>query len=210
MRSASWLLLSLSLLRAQAADMYGLDPVNTRISFNIRYFGTPWVSARFPDFGGQFVLDRHGAASRVDVSIQMATVDCHDSYWNDRLRSSDWLDVQRYPQMSFHSEHVEFEGSDRAVASGELNLHGITRRVELQISQLSCPAAGAAGDTCSFVAHARVKRSDYGFAHGLWIGGNQVDIAISGVGVHRDAPPRNAEAPAAQSGSATGNLTRLR
>jgi polyisoprenoid-binding protein YceI len=190
--------------------MYGLDPVNTRISFNIRYFGTPWVSARFPDFGGQFVLDRHGAASRVDVSIQMATVDCHDSYWNDRLRSSDWLDVQRYPQMSFHSEHVEFQGSDRAVASGELNLHGITRRVELQISQLSCPAAGAAGDTCSFVAHARVKRSDYGFAHGLWIGGNQVDIAISGVGVHRDAPPRNAEAPAAQSGSATGNLTRLR
>jgi polyisoprenoid-binding protein YceI len=210
MRSASWLLLSLGLLRAQAADMYGLDPVNTRISFNIRYFGTPWVSARFPDFGGQFVLDRHGAASRVDVSIQMASVDCHDSYWNDRLRSPDWLDVQRYPQMSFHSEHVEFQGSDRAVASGELNLHGITRQVELEISQLSCPAASAAGDTCSFVAHARVKRSDYGFAHGLWIGGNQVDIAISGVGVRRDAPPRNTEAPPAQSSSATGNLTRLR
>jgi polyisoprenoid-binding protein YceI len=210
MRSASWLLLSLSLLRAQAADMYGLDPVNTRISFNIRYFGTPWVSARFPDFGGQFVLDRHGAMSRVDVSIQMASVDCHDSYWNDRLRSPDWLDVQRYPQMSFHSEHVEFQGSDRAVASGELNLHGITRRVELEISQLSCPAANAAGDTCSFIAHARVKRSDYGFAHGLWIGGNQVDIAISGVGLRRDAPPRNAEAPPAQSSSATGNLTRLR
>jgi polyisoprenoid-binding protein YceI len=210
MRRASWLLLSLSLLRAQAADMYGLDPVNTRISFNIRYFGTPWVSARFPDFGGQFVLDRHGAMSRVDVSIQMASVDCHDSYWNDRLRSPDWLDVQRYPQMSFHSEHVEFQGSDRAVASGELNLHGITRRVELEISQLSCPAASAAGDTCSFIAHARVKRSDYGFAHGLWIGGNQVDIAISGVGLRRDAPPRNAEAPPAQSSSATGNLTRLR
>jgi len=56
----------------------------------------------------------------------------------------------------------------------------------------------------------RLKRSDYGFAHGLWIGGNQVDIAISGVGVRRDAAPRNAEAPAAQSRSATGNLTRLR
>jgi polyisoprenoid-binding protein YceI len=210
MRSASWLLLSLGLLRAQAADMYGLDPVNTRISFNIRYFGTPWVSARFPDFGGQFVLDRHGAASRVDVSIQMASVDCHDSYWNDRLRSPDWLDVQRYPQMSFHSEHVEFQGSDRAVASGELNLHGITRQVELEISQLSCPAASPAGDTCSFVAHALVKRSDYGFAHGLWIGGNQVDIAISGVGVRRDESPRNAEAPPAQSSSATGNLTRRR
>lgn len=203
MRSASWLVLSLCLLRAQAADMYGLDPANTRISFNIRYFGRPWVSARFPDFGGEFVLDRHGAASRVDVSVQMGSVDCDDSYWNGRLRSSDWLDVQRYPQMSFHSEHVEFEGGNRALASGELSLHGITHRVELEISQLTCPAAGAAGDSCSFVAHARVKRSDYGFAHGLWIGGNQVDIAISGLGLRRDASPPSAD-------QATGSLTRLR
>jgi polyisoprenoid-binding protein YceI len=212
MRSATWLLLSLSLIRVEAADRYGLDPVNTRISFNIRYFGTPWVSAGFPDFGGEFVLDRHGAGSRVDVRVQMASVDCHDSYWNNRLRSPEWLDVQRYPQMSFHSVQVEFEGGDRAVASGDLSLHGITRRVELQISQLSCPAAGAADDTCSFVAHARVKRSDYGFAHGLWIGGNQVDIAISGVGVRRDAlPARSADrAPGPQSSSAAGNLTRLR
>jgi polyisoprenoid-binding protein YceI len=212
MKSASWLLLSLSLLRAEAADRYGLDPVNTRISFNVRYFGTPWVSARFPDFGGEFVLDRHGAASSVDVSVQMASVDCHDAYWNGRLRSPEWLDVQRYPQMSFHSEHVEFEGGDRALASGDLSLHGITHRVELEISELSCPAAGAGGDTCSFVAHARLKRSDYGLAHGLWMGGNQVDIAISGMGVRRDAtPPRSAVgAPAPQPSVASGNLTRLR
>jgi polyisoprenoid-binding protein YceI len=215
MRSATWLLLSLSLVRAQAADMYALDPVNTRISFNIRYFGTPWVSTRFPDFGGEFVLDRYGAASRVDVSVQMASVDCHDSYWNGRLRSPDWLDVQRYPQMSFHSDHIEFRDGDRALASGDLSLHGITHRVELEISQLSCPgpgAASAAGDSCSFVAHARVKRSDYGLAHGLWMGGNQVDIAISGVGLRRDAlPPRSAGGAAApQHGFAADNLTRLR
>jgi polyisoprenoid-binding protein YceI len=209
MRSASWLLLSLSLLRAQAADMYRLDPVNTRISFNVEYFGRPWVSARFSGLGGEFVLDRHGAGSRVDVSVQTASVDCHDWYWNGRLRSPEWLDVQRYPQMSFHSEQVEFQDGDRALASGELSLHGITRRVELEISQLRCPAAG---DSCSFIAHARLKRSDYGFAHGMWSGGNQVDIAISGVGVRRDElPPPSAErAPNPQPRSATDSLTRLR
>jgi polyisoprenoid-binding protein YceI len=204
-------LLSLTLLRAQAADTYRLDTVNTRISFNIRYFGTPWVSAGFADFGGEFVLDRHGAASRVDVSVRTASVDCHDSYWNARLRSPDWLDVQRYPQMSFHSEQVEFEGVDRALASGELSLHGVTRRVDLEISQLSCPAAGSSGASCSFVAHARLKRSDFGLAHGLWIGGNQVDIAISGVGVRRDAPPPGSVERAVnpQPRSATGSLTQL-
>jgi polyisoprenoid-binding protein YceI len=195
MRSASWLLLSLSLLRMPAADIYRLDAVNTRISFNIQHFGVLWISARFPDFSGDFVLDRRGSASRVDVSVQMASVDCNDSHWNSRLRSADWLDVRRYPQMTFHSNHVVFDGNDRALASGELTLHGVTRAVGLEINQLSCSDGTDLSDTCSFVAHARIKRSDYGFAHGFWIGGDQVDIAISGVGVRGDPlQPRAADA----------------
>jgi polyisoprenoid-binding protein YceI len=188
MRSAAWLLLSLSLLRVQAADMYRLDTVNTRISFNIQHYGVLWVSARFPDFSGAFVLDRRGPESRVDVSVQMASVDCNDARWNARLRSPDWLDVQRYPQMSFHSNRVEFGADGGAVASGELTLHGVTRSIGLEISGLNCPQAAGSGERCSFVARARIKRSDYGIAHGFWIGGDLVEIAISGVGVRGTAP----------------------
>ena len=183
MKSASWLLLSFCLARAQAADSYRLDAVNTRISFNIQHFGVLWVSARFPQFSGEFVLDRQGSASRVDVSVQMASVDCDDPRWNGRLRSADWLDVQRYPQMTFHSKQVELDGDGQARAHGELTLHGVTRTVALEISHLSCSDPTAASDSCGFVAHARIKRSDYGFAHGFWIGGDQVDIDISGVGL---------------------------
>jgi len=193
MRIAAWLLVSLSLLRAQAADLYRLDSVNTRISFNIQHYGVLWVSARFPDFSGAFVLDRRGPDSRVDVSVQMASVDCNDPRWNGRLRSPDWLDVQRYPQMSFHSNHVEFDADGGAVASGELTLHGVTRSIGLEISGLSCSPDGGSGDHCSFIARARIRRSDYGFAHGFWIGGDLVDIAISGVGVKAAAPPQAQE-----------------
>src|ERR1700728_570966 len=112
-RRACWLLLALSLLPAQAADVFRLDAANTRISFNIQHFGVLWFSARFPDFSGDLVLDRRGAASRVEIS---------------RLR---------------------------------------------------CPDPAAAGESCSFVAHALIRRSDYGLAHGFWIGGDQVEIAIS-------------------------------
>jgi polyisoprenoid-binding protein YceI len=201
MRSASLLLLTLSLLRAQAADIYRLNAVNTRISFNIQHFGVLWVSARFPDFSGDFVLDRAGPASRVDVSVQMASVECDSSRWNERLRSADWLDVQRYPQMTFRSNHVEFDLDGRALASGELTLHGVARAIGLEISQLSCPDTAASSDTCSFVAHASIKRSDYGFAHGFWIGGDQVDIAISGAGVRRHASSRTTKAPFPWDGS---------
>src|ERR1700687_447506 len=86
MTNASWLLLPLTLLRTQAADIYRLDPVNTRISFDIQYFGMLWGSARFPDFGGDFVFLRQGGPIRVDVSVQTSSVDCSDSRWNARLR----------------------------------------------------------------------------------------------------------------------------
>jgi polyisoprenoid-binding protein YceI len=210
MRGLLWLSLSLSLLRTQTADVYRLDAVNTRISFNIQHFGVLWVSARFPDFSGDFVLDRDGAAGRIDVSVQTASVDCNDAHWNARLRSADWLDVQRYPQMTFHSNHVVFDGNNRALASGELTLHGVTRAVGLQINQLSCPDASGSDDSCSFVAHARIKRSDYGLAHGFWMGGDQVEIAISGVGVRGGPSPRSAADSAIPSdAAATMRLTGL-
>jgi polyisoprenoid-binding protein YceI len=204
MRSAwwLWLWLWLGLVRTQAADVYRLDTVNTRISFNIQHLGVLWVSARFPDFSGAFVFEHDGPASRVDVSVQMASAECSDSNWNGRLRSVDWLDVQRYPQMTFHSNQVQFSGDGRAIANGELTLHGVTRPVGLAISGLSCSGARTADDSCSFIARARIKRSDFGFAHGLLIGGDVVDIAISGVGL-RETPARAHAAADAAGGAAT-------
>jgi polyisoprenoid-binding protein YceI len=183
MRRTSWLLLCFALLPVQSADLYRLDNGNTRISFNIQHFGVLWVGARFPDFSGAFVLGRRGEESRVDVSVQMATVDCTNALWNGRLRSADWLDVERYPQMSFHSTRVDFVGDGAALASGELTLHGITQTVGLAISGLNCVLGDTPGDRCSFLARARIRRSDYGLPHGFWTGGDLVDIVISGAGV---------------------------
>ncbi len=198
MRLSLWMLLCLCLLPTQSNSrapvpgssvaLYRLDMVKTRISFNIQHFGVPWVSARFPDFSGDFVLDRDGAASRLDVSVQMATVECTEPFWNGRMRSAEWLDVQRYPLTSFHSTRVDFEGDGAALASGQLTLHGVTQTVGLAISGLRCSADTASGnttsgDSCSFVARTRIKRSDYGLPHGFWTGGDLVDIVISGAGV---------------------------
>jgi polyisoprenoid-binding protein YceI len=181
-RGASWWWLAFAAFPACAQNIYRLDPVSTTISFNIRHFGVLWVSAHFPDFSGRFVLDRRGPSSRVDVSVQMASIDCSDQRWNERLRSAEWLDVKRYPQMTFHADQVDFDGDGRALAHGQLSLHGLTRTVGLEITQLNCAPQPSRSQRCSFEAHTRVKRSDYDIPHGFWTGGDQVDIAISGVG----------------------------
>ncbi|MGH8139844.1 MAG: YceI family protein [Steroidobacteraceae bacterium] len=162
-------------LRAEAAGVYHLDSGNTQVSFDVQRFGIQWVRAHFQDISGEFVLDRQGTSSRVDVIVGIASVDCDDPRWNDRLRSPEWLDAQRFPQMIYHADHIEL-GDGRATATGELTLHGVTRAVVLNVTFVNCESAA----TCHFTAHARIKRSAYGLPHGFWMGGDQVNISISG------------------------------
>jgi polyisoprenoid-binding protein YceI len=176
-------MLWLALASAEATDVYDLDTHATRVGFDIERFGLHWVSAHFHVFQGDFVFDRAGAASRVDVTVQTESVDCGDSHWNPHLRSPEWLDVERFPQMTYRSRHIEFEGEDRAEASGELTLHGITHPVVLNVTALQCSNEPGTDHVCRFVAQAHVKRSDYGLPHGFWTGGDQVDITITGVGM---------------------------
>jgi polyisoprenoid-binding protein YceI len=185
-KNSQWLLIVLTALRVEAAETYRLDSSNTQVSFAVHHLGIQWVTARFSDISGQFVVDQAGPASRVEVTVGMASLECGEPRWNERLRSADWLDVQRYPQMTYHSSRIDL-GAQRAVASGELTLHGVTRPILLNVSLLKCSAAG----NCQFAAHGRIKRSEYGLPHGFWSGGDQVDISISGA----LAPTANSTAP---------------
>jgi polyisoprenoid-binding protein YceI len=174
-KNALWMLVLLAAVRSEATETFRLDSTNTRVSFTVQRLGVQWVTARFADIRGEFTLDRTGAASRVDVSVGIASLDCNEPHWNDRLRSAEWLDAERFPQMSYHSSSIDL-ANDRAVASGELTLHGVTRPVVLSVSLQSCSTAGA----CQFSAHGHIKRSEYGLPHSFWTGGDQVDIYISG------------------------------
>jgi polyisoprenoid-binding protein YceI len=173
--TVAWILLLAAAGTAHATERYTLDSTNTQVSFVIQHLGLQWVSARFPDINGELVLDRAGEKSRVDVTVGIASLECSEERWNDRLRSAQWLDAARYPQMTYHSSHIEVQ-DEHAIASGELTLHGITRPVVLTVTFLDCPTGGE----CQFAAHGRIRRSEFGLPHGFWSGGDQVEIAISG------------------------------
>lgn len=182
MKNSKWMLVALAALQAQAAvlqvtaaERYQLDSSNTQVSFVVQHLGIQWITARFSDISGEFVIDPTGSSSRVDVSVGIASLDTSEPRWNERLRSHEWLDVERYPRMTYHSSSIE-RTDQRAVANGELTLHGVTRPIVLDVTLLKCAASGG----CQFAAHGRIRRSEYGLPHGFWTGGDQVQIHISG------------------------------
>lgn len=172
--AVGWILLLLA-CDAHAAERYRLDSTNTQVSIVVQHLGHQFFSARFPDVTGELILDRAGAGSRVDVTVEIISVECSDPSLNDRLRSTEWLDAARFPEMSYHSSHIKLDDHP-ATASGDLTLHGITRPVVLTVTRLDCPT----GAPCQFAAHGRIRRSEFGLPHGFWSGGDQVEISISG------------------------------
>ncbi|HEY6451114.1 MAG TPA: YceI family protein [Steroidobacteraceae bacterium] len=164
--------------RAQAAELYHLDPANTRVSFEVRLFGLPWVTARFDDLSGELMSDRTAGAGRVDVTVRTASLRCGEPRWDARLMSSEWLDAPLYPQITYHSDHVRFTGHGGAIVSGRLTLHGRTRPVVLTVDHWDCDESRAAQDACSFEARGRTRRSEYGLPHGFRDGGDEVEIVI--------------------------------
>ena len=171
----AWIVLLAAVGAAHGTERHTLDSTNTQVSFVIQHMGFQWVSARFAEVNGELVLDRAGANNRVDVTVAIASVECSETRWNDRLRSAQWLDAVRYPQMTYHSSHIDVQ-DEHGIVTGDLTLHGITRAVILTVTLLDCPTGGG----CQFAAHGRIRRSEFGLPHGIWSGGDQVEIAISG------------------------------
>ena len=175
MKKAIWVLLFLASPGSEAAATYHLSSANTQVAFSVQRLGIPWVTARFSDIAGEFVLDPQGATSHVSVTVGIASLDCNESRWNDRLRSAEWLDAARYPRMTYQSNRIELDHG-HATATGLLTLHGVTLPVILNVSYSDCND----GDICRFSARGRIKRSQYGLPHSFWTGGDPVEILISG------------------------------
>jgi polyisoprenoid-binding protein YceI len=165
---------------ARAADLYRLTSDNTSITLSVRTLGLTWLSAHFNDLSGDLVPERSALASRVDVTIQTASLTCDSARWNARLLSPVWFDAQHYPQIMYHSEQVHFDREGGATVTGQLTLHGQTHAFELTVNRWLCTDQPGASDTCSFDAEGRIRRSEFGLPHGLLEGGDEVIIEIRG------------------------------
>jgi polyisoprenoid-binding protein YceI len=179
-----WMALAclLPCIAAGSGGGYHLTGANTHVSFEVRRLGLRLFSAEFHQLSGDFVLDPSGDGGALGVVVQMQSIDCHDPGWNTRLRSPAWLDVEKYPEMTFHSHAIHFDGRHRATVEGELTLHGVTKTLLFTFSDIDCDlSAGNAGRSCRFSGRTQIRRSDFKLPHGFWEGGDVVDILVRGV-----------------------------
>ena len=169
------------------AETYKIDPTHAFVNFTIAHFVTGKARGSFADVAGTIFYDEKDAAkSWVEVVIKTASIDTNQEMRDRHLRSADFFDVEKYPDMTFKSKRIEKRGSG-FVAVGELSLHGVTREVSMPFT-FTPPFKDPlpAGEKRMLVEAAlKIDRRDFGLTWnrileggGLFVG-NEVEIAIN-------------------------------
>ncbi len=144
-----------------AAGVWEIDPGHTDLAFTGRHFMVTKVRGRFTGVSGRVVVAHEMADSSVEVDIDMASVESGSQVRDDHIRSADLFDVENHPTAHFRSTSVEWLG-DRGTVNGDLTIHGVTRRVPLDVVFEGHVRDPWGGDRAVFSARTRVNREDFG------------------------------------------------
>ena len=162
------------------AGAWAIDPGHADVAFVGRHFMLTKVRGRFTDVAGTLHIAEQPNDSRLDVVIGMASVNSGDDTRDNHLRSDELFDVERYPQATFHSVDVDWRGR-RGTVHGELAIHGVTRRVPLEVVFEGHARDPWGNDRAVFSARTQVNREDFGLTWNMVLeaGGLLVSKEIS-------------------------------
>lgn len=142
------------------AGIWVIDPTHSTVQAQARHLGLSTVRGGFDDFGGMIVVDEDFSRSRTEVHLQAATVNTRNSQRDAHLRSADFLDVERFPTVSYVSDRVERAGDGWTVV-GELTMAGQTRPVNLDMRYHGSGADPWGGTRIGFSATTQLRRDDF-------------------------------------------------
>jgi len=166
----------------QAGELFKFDPTHSTITFKVRHLlGT--AKGKFTKFSGTIEVDREQAEkSSVSATIKAASIDTENAKRDEHLRTADFFDVRKYPEITFKSRSVKKTGPNAGEIAGDLTMHGVTRAITLSVQLLGDPEAASRNSTTRWRAITEpLKRSDFGVGEGAggnWMIGNDVAVEI--------------------------------
>ena len=175
------------------ADTFAIDPNHSEVSFQIRHLVSQ-VRGRFNEFSGAVQLDpKNLPASSVEFHIKTASIDTNVADRDKHLRSADFFDAEKYPEITFKSESIQPAGKDKYNVTGTLTMHGVSKKVTLPVTyggQVKVGGSTRAG----FQTETTLDRKDYGIiwnkaldAGGAMLG-DDVSVSINLEALKKDAP----------------------
>ena len=189
------------------ASTWEMDPVHSAIEFSVRHMMVSTVKGQFEKVKGTLELDdKDVTKSTVEVTIELGSVNTHEAKRDGHLKSADFFDVAKFPAATFKSTKVQKAGKNKLKVTGDLNLHGVTKPVVLDVEGPSPPYKTPFGTTVRGVhATGKIDRKDFEIGwnkvldNGGELVGNEVSLEQNTELSEKAEPaPATAAAPAAK------------
>jgi len=162
------------------------DPLHTQVEFSAKHLGMMTVRGHFAEVtAGGDIDTEHPEKSRIEATINTASIRTHNEQRDNDLRSSNFLEIDKYPTMTFKSTKVEHAGGDRYRVTGDLTIKGTTKPVTLHVVRYGEFNDPRMGHRIGYAAEAQINRKDFGMnfnavLDGKFVVSNEIQINIEG------------------------------
>ena len=158
------------------AGTWTIDPAHTTVSFVVRHLMSR-VRGAFSEVSGQIITRPDLSESATAATITVSSVRTGNEMRDNHLRSADFFEAERYPEMSFASTGLRpADGS--WLMSGELTIRDVTKPVDLSVEFLGTDPTGLQGEArIGFSARGTISRRDFGVTFGLAADGTKIVLA---------------------------------
>ena len=164
-----------------------LDPYHTQVEFSAKHLAMMTVRGTFDEVSAIADIDPgHPEAASVEVTISTASVRTNNAIRDNDIRSGNYLEVEKYPVMTFKSTGVEVLGPDNFTLNGDLTIKDVTRPVSLAVvkyGEFNDP--GMMGHRIAYGASTKINRKDFGIHFNMVLDGRlavseEIQINIEG------------------------------
>jgi len=163
-----------------------LDPFHTQVEFAAKHLGMMTVRGHFAEVKAVADIDPdHPDASSVEVTMQTASIRTHNEARDNDLRSSNFLEVDKFPAITFKSTRIEAAGTHRYTLTGDLTVKGITHPLTLQVIKYGEFNDPMMGHRIAYSASGKINRKEFGLSFDMMLDGrfvvsDEIQIMIEG------------------------------
>ena len=158
---------------------YVIDPNHTFPAFEADHMGgLSFWRGKINSTSGEIILDKKNRTGYVTVVMEMDSIDFGNDKMTKQAKSDDMFDVEEFPQARYEGTLINFQDGSPTKVEGELTLHGITKKVDLEIKAFKCKLHPfKLREVCGADIRGNIMRDDFGISYAK-IMGFKMDVAL--------------------------------
>lgn len=144
------------------AGEYAIDPVHSFTCFKVQHFMVGQIWGCFESFKGKITIAEDPILSSLDITIDTVSLSTHNKKRDDDLCSAQYLDVKKFPTMTYHSTGATAEPGGHLTVEGKLTIRNVTRPVSLDVVFKGIVDDPWGNMRIAFIGNAKISRKDFG------------------------------------------------